>query len=39
VGTGSSLLKTTFMAKINGVWSRGACKNLRPPIYFCNRWS
>jgi len=22
-----------------GVWARGACKSLGPPIYFCNRWS
>jgi len=22
-----------------GVWAREACKNLGPPIYFCNRWS
>jgi len=28
LGTGSSLPKTTLRAKINGVWARGACKNL-----------
>jgi len=22
-----------------GVWARTACKNLGPPIYFCNHWS
>jgi len=38
LGTGSSLPKTTFRAKINGGWDRGACKNLGPPIYFCNCW-
>jgi len=25
--------------KLMGVWVRGACKNLGPPIYFCNHWS
>ena len=28
--TGSSLPKTTLRAKINGVWAKGACKNLGP---------
>jgi len=28
LGTGSILPKTTFMAKINEVWARGASKNL-----------
>jgi len=23
--------------KLIGVWARGECKNLGPPIYFCNR--
>ena len=32
LGTGSSLPKTTLRAKINGVWARGACKNLGPPF-------
>jgi len=22
-----------------GVWALAACKNVGPPIYFCNRWS
>jgi len=30
LGTGSSLPKTTFRAKINGVLARGASKNLGP---------
>ena len=30
LGTGRSLPKTTFRAKINGAWARGALKNLDP---------
>jgi len=39
LGIGSSLPKTTFMAKFNGVWAGGASQKCGTSIYFCNHWS